>query len=160
MSQSVRMIVAAICVSVSALTSCDQAPKTEMVPAGDLYAEADAAYARQDYATAHELYRFAANRGEAIGQYKLGLLYYWGNGVPKDYLAAVDWLRKAAEQGNAEGQFNIGQLFVTGQGVPRDPEKAAKWLQLAAAQGHKKAQESLGRLLGESPDIAAISSQK
>ncbi|MBK8161378.1 MAG: sel1 repeat family protein [Rhodospirillaceae bacterium] len=145
--------------SAALLAGCDQAPKTETVAAGDLYAEADAAYGRQDYATARELYRFAANRGEAIGQYKLGLLYYWGNGVPQDYLAAVTWLRKAAEQGNAEGQFNIGQLFLTGQGVPRDLEKAAKWLRLAAAQGHHKAQASLDRLLGDAPGVVAISSR-
>jgi TPR repeat protein len=61
-----------------------------------------AAYSRGDYATAMQLWRPLADRGDADAQFDLGVLYQNGQGVPQDYAAALNWYRKAADQGNAD----------------------------------------------------------
>jgi len=153
MPKNIGLVVGAICVSLVAVIGCDRAPDASAQRIDNPYAEADTAYRKQDFATARDLYRLAATRGDAVGQYKLGLMYYWGHGVPQSHLIALEWLRKSAEQGNAEGQYNVGQLFLNGEGVARDPGKASQWLHLAAAQGHRKAQASLDRIAGETPHL-------
>ena len=68
----------------------------------------------------------AAN-GDAKAQFKLGMDYDNGQGVPKDHAEATRWFRKAAEQGNATAQFNLGVAYEAGgQGVPQDYAEAVK----------------------------------
>lgn len=157
MSLKVGSIIVVISLFAAMVSGCDQAPEASVSSGKSFYAAADAAYSHQEYEKALAMYRIAASRGDAIGEYKLGLMYYWGHGVPQDNLAAVSWLRKAAEQGNPEGQYNIGQLFLNGQGVQRDVEKAVKWLRLAASQGHQKAEASLNRLTDIDTGVLAAS---
>jgi TPR repeat protein len=53
-----------------------------------------------------------AEKGEAVSQYNLGVMYDNGRGVPKDYKEAVKWFRKAAEQGHAKAHFNLGVMYL------------------------------------------------
>jgi TPR repeat protein len=46
-------------------------------------------------------YQKAAKQGHAEAQYRLGVAYVYGKGVPQDYAEAVRWYRKAADQGLA-----------------------------------------------------------
>ena len=78
------------------------------------------AYDRQDFATALQLFRLAADQGNAGGQYNLGRMYDNGQGVPKDYSQAMKWYRLAADQHDAVAQSNLGSLYYTGRGVPKD----------------------------------------
>jgi TPR repeat protein len=41
----------------------------------------------------------AADQGDQLAQFKIGLLYYNGKGVAQDYAQAMSWYRKAADQG-------------------------------------------------------------
>jgi TPR repeat protein len=86
----------------------------------------------------------AAEQGNAIAQFNLGILYGQGKGVPQDYPKAAFWYRKAAEQGNANAQLNLGNAYRTGQGVTRDDAEAVVWYRKAAEQGDAAAQWSLG----------------
>ena len=43
--------------------------------------------------------RKAADQGDALAQYNLGVAYAAGEGVPEDDREAVKWYRKAADQG-------------------------------------------------------------
>jgi uncharacterized protein len=70
--------------------------------------DAEQAYQKGNYAKAAKLYRPLAQRGDAIAQTLLGVLYVNGAGVPKDYAEAVKWFRLAAEQGNATAQDQLG----------------------------------------------------
>ncbi len=65
-------------------------------------------------------YRKAAEQGDADGQFKLGVRYERGEGVPKDYAQAVLCYRKAAEQGDAVAQQTLGTMYEDGKGVPQD----------------------------------------
>jgi TonB family protein len=87
-----------------------------------------------------------AERGDAIAQVILGLVYLQGNVVPQDYLEAAKWFRRAAERGDFEGQFQLGSLYYHGNGVPQDYAEAEKWLRKAAEQDHHSAQLTLGTM--------------
>ncbi|MCX6340522.1 MAG: tetratricopeptide repeat protein [Candidatus Aureabacteria bacterium] len=119
-----------------------------------------AAYDRKDYVAAFQNFSKAAKKGDAEAQYKLGLMYDEGHGVPKNYVEGAKWYRKAAEQGFAPAQSNLGFMYVNGQGVSQDysatyvhgqsvsPDyvEAVKWYRKAAEQGFAEAQNNLGAM--------------
>jgi TPR repeat protein len=86
----------------------------------------------------------AAELGDAVAQFNLGLRYYNGQGVLQDYKEAVKWWSKAAEQGHASAQFNLGLRYALGEGVAQDYKEAVKWWRKAAEQGAAHAQYNLG----------------
>ena len=71
-----------------------------------------------------EDYRAAAEKGDAIAQFNLGLCYKNGKGVLEDDKQAVDWWTQAAEQGVAQAQINLGVCYAVGEGVTQDKVKA------------------------------------
>ena len=56
------------------------------------------AYSGGDYALAISQARPLAERGNAVAQGLLGVMYEYGQGVPKDYREALSWYRKAANK--------------------------------------------------------------
>lgn len=101
-----------------------------------------------------QLYRKAAEGGDAIAQNALGHFYTLGlHGFPKDPKLAFQWTLKSAEQGNSSAMVNLGYFYEVGDGstdpkrvfdrpygiVPRDYDKAAEWYEKAAVQGHVRA---------------------
>jgi TPR repeat protein len=78
-----------------------------------------AAYQRGDY-------RKAAEQGHAEAQFKLGAMYFSGDGVPRDDAGAVKWYRMAAEQGHAEAQADLDFMLENGLAVPQDDAEAMK----------------------------------
>ena len=109
------------------------------------------AYNDGDYATALKEWKPLAEQGYAFAQYNLGILYEYGNGVPKDYAEAVKWYRLSAEQGYAISQYSLGLMYRNGYGVLKDKAEAVKWWRLSAEQGYVYAQGILGIMyeLGE-----------
>ncbi len=101
-------------------------------------------FENQDYITAVEWYRKAAEQGYAHAQCNLGFLYENGQGVPQNHKTAIEWYRRAAEQGNINAQFNLANLYYTGKGVPQNYELAVEWYRKAAEQGDSEAQFNLG----------------
>ena len=73
-----------------------------------------------------------ADQGDAEAQYKLGLIYRNGQGVPQDNKEAARWYGLAADQGYALGQYNLGLMYAKGRGVPQDYIQAYMWYNLAA----------------------------
>src|ERR1017187_280746 len=86
----------------------------------DQFSDGTSAYKRQDYVTALRFWRPLAEQGDARAQNNLGLMYVYGQGVPKDDGLAVEWYWLAAEQGNAAAQNNLGVMYADGRGVPKD----------------------------------------
>ena len=109
------------------------------------------AYNDGDYATALKEWKPLAEQGYAFAQYNLGILYEYGNGVPKDYAEAVKWYRLSSEQGYAISQYSLGLIYSNGYGVLKDKAEAVKWWRLSAEQGYVYAQGMLGIMyeLGE-----------
>lgn len=88
-----------------------------------------------------ELFRKAAEQGDANAQLNLGCMYADGNGVPKEVPKAVEWWKKAAAQGNKYAQFNLGVYYGRGEGVSKNLVLTYAWVNLAAAHGHETAQK-------------------
>ena len=97
----------------------------------------------EDEATAKEV-RKSAEEGDASAQYRLGLLYDGGVGVPQNYRQAKEWFEKAAKQGHVGAQVNLGTLYLQGEGAPQSAQMALFWLSRAAEQGHALAFAKLG----------------
>jgi TPR repeat protein len=99
------------------------------------YEDGVAAYARGDYATALQLLRPFAARGNAIAQYSLGVMYSDGQGVPQNYTEGLKWLLLSAKQGYAFAQTRLGEKYALGQGVQQNNVTALMWFNLAVGQG-------------------------
>lgn len=91
-----------------------------------------------------------ANSGNSLAQYRLGVLYYNGQGVPEDEQQAIYWWKKAAAQGYTEAMFQLGSAYLfgaqTAKLVPDPDREAAMWYFQAASAGHAEAQYHLGLL--------------
>uniref|UniRef100_A0A8I3PCT1 SEL1L2 adaptor subunit of ERAD E3 ligase n=1 Tax=Canis lupus familiaris TaxID=9615 RepID=A0A8I3PCT1_CANLF len=101
---------------------------------GKMYLEGNAA-APQNNATAFKYFSMAANKGNAIGLHGLGLLYFYGKGVPVNYAEALKYFQKAAEKGWPNAQFQLGFMYYSGSGVWKDYKLAFKYFYLASQSG-------------------------
>lgn len=76
------------------------------------------------------IYR-SAEKGDALGQFKLGVAYQHGlYGVTQDGKRAISWYRQAADKSGTyagKAATNIGQCFFNGTGVARDYQQALSW---------------------------------
>ena len=86
----------------------------------------------------------AADGGDSLAQFGLGLKYASGTGAAQDYLQAAEWYLKAADQSHALAQFNLGIMYARGQGVPQDDAISVMWIRRSAALGDAAAQFNLG----------------
>ncbi|MEI6781354.1 MAG: tetratricopeptide repeat protein [Verrucomicrobiota bacterium] len=68
-----------------------------------------------DFVEAARLLRLAAEQGNAIGQYSLGMLYATGKGVTQDFAEAASWNGKAADQGDKRAQKIQASLLAMAQ---------------------------------------------
>jgi TPR repeat protein len=85
--------------------------------------------------------RSRAAAGDAIAQFSLGSILYYG----EDELSqAIDWFRKAAARGYAPAEFQMGQLYDFGFGVSADTGQALAWYRKAAEHGSPAAQRAMG----------------
>ena len=93
-----------------------------------------------------EALRALAAKGDKDAQYKLGTIYYSGDGVEKDYSQSALWYRRSAEQGNIDAQYSLGNMYLMGEGIAQDDEQAIHWYAMAADQGHQSALHNLTNL--------------
>lgn len=116
----------------------------------DQLAEAIRAIEAGSMRRAAQLLTPLANAGNSTAQYRLGLLYYMGHGVPEDEKQAVFYWKKAASQGSVDAMFHLGSAYLFGNQAARtvpDPDReAATWYFQAASAGHPEAQYHLGLL--------------
>jgi uncharacterized protein len=106
---------------------------------------ARAAFDKEDYAAAYQLYKPAAEQGTAEAQYRLGIMHKFGWGAARDHSVAARWFQVAAEQSHAEAQAELALYYKDGRGVARDLKVAADWFLKASEQGVGIAQLNLGR---------------
>ncbi len=102
------------------------------------------AYKSGNYLYAFDEFRALALGGDAAAQYRLGVMYAKGQGVPQDNKLASSWYLKAAIQDETRAQFAIAEMYRLGQGVQQSDQQAAKWYLEAAEHGFPKAQYTIG----------------
>ncbi|HKB96025.1 MAG TPA: hypothetical protein VKB94_04195 [Rhizomicrobium sp.] len=88
----------------------------------------------------------AAEKGQAVAQYRLGTLYERGQGVPADTAKAVHWYEMAANQGNRKAMHNLAVAYAGGTAGKKNMAEAARWFARAAALGLSDSQFNLAVL--------------
>ena len=76
----------------------------------------------------------------------VGVIYFWGQGVPVDYPRAMAAFKIGAEAGGARCQHQLGMMYCDGQGVDVDYSQGRTWIEKAAAQDQPNAVGSLGTM--------------
>jgi len=107
---------------------------------------------------AAQLNQRAADLGEVVAMYNLGVAYKHGRGVKLDKKKSFKYYRMAADRGQAKAQHQCGHCFNLGIGVAPDDAEALRFYKLAADQGLVIAENSLGffyaRGIGDVRDAA------
>jgi localization factor PodJL len=88
----------------------------------------------------------AAEKGQAVAQYRLGTLYERGQGVPIDAAKAAHWYEMAANQGNRKAMHNLAVSFASGTARGKNMAEAGRWFAKAAALGLSDSQFNLAVL--------------
>lgn len=95
-----------------------------------------------------------AENGHAPSQFRLGILYRSGVGVPRNFRLANYWFEKAAQQQDIGGQYWLAESYRRGEGVPDSPELAFQWFQRLAERGYAPAQYQVGLAFANGQGIA------
>jgi len=88
----------------------------------------------------------AAEKGQAVAQYRLGTLYERGQGIAADGAKAVHWYGLAAAQGNRKAMHNLAVAYASGIGGKKNMAEAARWFAKAASLGLSDSQFNLAVL--------------
>ncbi|HWY64086.1 MAG TPA: hypothetical protein VNX61_02650 [Rhizomicrobium sp.] len=88
----------------------------------------------------------AADKGQAVAQYRLGTLYERGQGVAADTIKAMHWYELSADQGNRKAMHNLAVAYASGPAAQRNMTLAAHWFAKAAALGLADSQFNLAVL--------------
>ena len=73
---------------------------------------------------------------EAERQYKLGEMYFTGNGTRKDLSMAIRFFSQSAELGYMHAQFKLGIIYMHGIEEKQNYKEALRLFNQAAEQGH------------------------
>jgi len=111
------------------------------------------------YTKSLQEFKALGEQGDAAAQFKAGLIYYKGQGVPPDYPEAINWFRKAALQGHPLAQYNVGYMYEKGEGTSQDYVEAAKYYRQAAERGNQLAQYNLGYMYEKGQGVSADEAQ-
>lgn len=120
-----------------------------------LYKEGKALYDAKNYEQAVPKLKAAAEKGHMKAQYRLGLCYDKGRGVPEDDKQAFRWYQKSAAQNFAKAQYQLGKCYKDGEGVEKDKDKAFEYFTKAAKQDNADAQYQLGKAYLKGKGVAA-----
>lgn len=113
-----------------------------------------------DYIKAEIAYSNAANKGSLLAAYRLGYLYYTGEGIAHNDVVAFDYFLQAigsplafqphslqlTTEYLAESYNNLGIMYQIGLGTGADLKKAEEMFEKGASFGSRKAQANLRTL--------------
>jgi TPR repeat protein len=112
------------------------------------------AYDAGDYDLALKLLAQHAKDGSADAELLVGLMNWYGFGLPKDYAEAMRLFLLSAAQGNARAMNVIAFSYENGLGVPADLSQAVSWYTKAADGGERRALNNLAILFSEGRGVA------
>jgi len=94
-------------------------------------------------------YRMAAEKGSSLGQWRLGHLHEYGEGVEQSDARAAHWYLRSAEAGHPQAQSSLALLLEDGRLGDRDDAEALRWHLAAAAQNQALSQYCAACCLAE-----------
>jgi TPR repeat protein len=83
----------------------------------------------------------AAAKGNASAQWKIGLGYLKGIGMPQNDKRAAEWFKRAANQGHIGAQFALSEMYLRGCGVPVDYVRAYTWAAISLRTSNQGEQQ-------------------
>jgi TPR repeat protein len=113
--------------------------------------DADTLLLAKDYGRAFPLYSKLANAGNTEAQFRLGEMYWYGDGTAVDLVQADAWLRKAAAKGHAGAAETLAIL----QQRKLRAADLAYW-----TQGYRGEDLAGGKYACRTPDLPAASRTK
>ena len=108
---------------------------------GDLYRKGVPSLIEPNFDESVRLFSQAKDLGFLDAQGNLGVLYIYGQGVPKDEKQAVALFKDGAEKGNPLCMYFYAMCFDGGVGVSQDRRAAREWYVRAAKGGNRTAIE-------------------
>ncbi|MDO1580871.1 tetratricopeptide repeat protein [Rhizobium oryzicola] len=102
-----------------------------------------------------KMYSEAAQTGNVLAAYNLGVAYRDGLGTDVDGKKAIEWFEKAAAGGDDTAAFNLGVMYDDGQLIPEDNQMAIAWYDVAAKRGNADAMINLGLMYESGEGIKA-----
>ena len=99
-----------------------------------------------DYPRAVAAYKIAAEAGDALSQWQIGTMYYYGEGVAMDYEQARPWIEKAAAQDYPDAVGTLGVMYADGLGVTPSWRRARELYERAIELGNSRAVKSMQAL--------------
>ena len=93
---------------------------------------------------ASKLYKVAAEKGDPMAQYNIGVCYANGYGVDKNELMAFKFFQDSAIQKTAIAQYALAECYFYGRGCKKDENQEVYWLKKAADQSLSAAEWLLG----------------
>jgi serine/threonine protein kinase len=108
---------------------------------GDLYRKGIPKVIEPNFDESVRMFSQAKDLGFLDAQGNLGVLYIYGQGVPKDEKKAVALFRDGAEKGNPLCMYFYAMCFDGGVGINQDREAAREWYVRAAQGGNRTAIE-------------------
>lgn len=113
------------------------------------FAQAKAAYERQEYDRAEAEFLRLALGNDSRAQYYLGVMNEQGEvRGGRNYPKAIEWLSKSAKQGNGKAQYRLGSIYFLVEDHLDHPS-GVRWLTAAALQGNMEAQTLLGEVMSD-----------
>lgn len=108
-----------------------------------------------DQVSEFKMYSQAAEAGNVLAAYNLGVAYRDGLGTKPDAAKSVHWFEFAAAHGDDTAAFNLGAIYDEGKLVPEDNQMAIAWYDVAAKRGNTDAMINLGLMYEAGEGIPA-----
>ena len=105
-----------------------------------------ALYEQQQYAAALPLIEQAVAASDIKASRYLGLMAFYGRGLPQDAAQAFVHFEKGAQAGDITAQYWLGYLYEHGIGTAPNLGEALRWYQHAAERGDKIAAPAMWAL--------------
>lgn len=97
-----------------------------------------------NYSSAAQNFQLAAENGDPIGAFNLGLMYEYGKGMAVDNLKAREWYTKAADKNYASAITQLANLYFHGQLESGSDQQALELYKKAANLNDAAAMYQLG----------------
>lgn len=112
----------------------------------DPFEDGKAAWLKGDYATAWQIWKPLADKGNAAAENGVGIMLDEGQGVETDSAEADKWFRRAETDGSIKATYNLGRQYELGHGRGIDYQTALRYYERSAERGYEVAQKALGML--------------
>lgn len=87
----------------------------------------------------------AALKNERNSQYRLGKMYYQGNGIPKSKINGFKLIQASAKQGNSDAQYDLAKIYFSQKELAVQ-KNGIYWLKEAVVNGKKEACSDLYKI--------------